>query len=197
VGESVSLVSSSTDASSPIIAYAWDLAGNGAFATGSPTMSTTFATPGNHLVQLRVTDANGISSLAAQTIPVEAARLALMQPFPIVRIASIGTRSGVKLRLLSVLAAPGVQITVKCKGRRCPVKSQSHLATAGKKARAVVTFHRFQRSLAAGVTLEISVTRAGEVGKYTRFYVRRGRLPLRSDACLAGLTIKPMACPSS
>jgi hypothetical protein len=197
VGETVSLVSGSSDAASPIISFAWDLAGNGSFAIGSPAMSTTFATPGNHLVQLRVTDANGLSSVAAQTIPVEAARLALMQPFPIVRIASTGTRSGAKLRLLSVLAAPGAQITVQCTGRRCPLRSQSHLAAAGKKGRAFVEFRRFERSLKAGVILEIRVTRAGVVGKYTRLRIRRGKLPLRTDACLAGLATKPIACPAS
>jgi PKD domain len=197
VGESVSIVSSSTDPASPIISYAWDLAGDGSFAIGGPGMSTTFATPGNHLVQLRVTNGDGISSLAASTIPVGSARLTLMQPFPVVRIASSRTSSGVKLKLLLVLASPDAQITVTCKGRRCPVKSQSHLATAGKKGRALIEFRRFERSLSAGVTLEIRITRAGEVGKYTRLYVRRGHLPLRSDACLSGLATKPIACPSS
>ena len=66
------MLSSSTDVASPITGFAWDLAGNGAFAAGGPVNSTSFSTPGKHLVQLRVTDANGASSVAAETIVVGA-----------------------------------------------------------------------------------------------------------------------------
>jgi large repetitive protein len=201
VGDTVSLVSSSTDSASPITAFAWDPAGTGAFAAGGPATSTTFSAAGNHRVQLRVTDANGLSSVASELIPVSAS-LPLMQPFPVVRIAGAGTRAGIKLRLLSVLAAPGAQITVQCKGRACPmrfqmVKVKSHVAKAGKRPSPFVEFRRFERFLAAGVTLEIRVSKAGVMGKYTRFVVRRGKLPLRFDACLAGIGVKPVGCPSS
>jgi len=64
VGERVSLVSGSTDAASPLTAFAWDLAGNGSFQAGRPQQSTSFATPGNKVVRLRATDANGASSVA-------------------------------------------------------------------------------------------------------------------------------------
>ncbi|HWW90657.1 MAG TPA: Ig-like domain-containing protein [Solirubrobacteraceae bacterium] len=201
VGQAVSFVSNSTDSVSPITAFAWDPAGTGAFAAGGPAMSTTFSSAGNHRVQLRVTDANGLSSVASQMIPVSSS-LPLMQPFPVVRIATTGTRSGVKLTLLSVLASPGAQITVQCRGRRCPlklqtVKVQSHIAKSMKRTSGSVEFQRFERSLAAGVILEIRVSKAGVMGKYTRFVVRRGKLPLRFDACVAGLEAKPVGCPSS
>jgi hypothetical protein len=201
VGQAVSFVSSSTDSASPITAFAWDPAGTGAFATGGPAISTTFSSPGSHRVQLRVTDANGLSGVASQMIPVSFS-LPLMQPFPIVRITSTGTRSGVKLTLLSVLASPGALITVQCKGRSCPVKAQavkvlSHVAKANKRLPAFIEFRRFERSLAAGVNLEIRVSKAGVMGKYTRFAVRRGKLPLRFDACLAGVGVRPVGCPSS
>ena len=195
-GESVSLVSSSTDPTSAITAFAWDVAGTGAFATGGPGTSTTFAAPGNHLVQLRVTDANGLSSVASATIPVGAPLFTLMQPFPIVRITSTGTRSGVRLRQLGVLAAPGAKITVICKGRACPAKSQSHMASVSRTRSGFIEFRRFERNLPAGVVLEIRVTRAGRVGKYTRFVVRRAKVPVRFDACLDGLLVKPVGCPA-
>ena len=54
-----------------------------------------------------------------------------------------------------------------------------------------------RRSLVAGVVLEIMITKPGEIGKYTRLAVRRGKLPLRFDACLAGTQTKPIGCPSS
>jgi large repetitive protein len=195
IGESVSLVSTSTDATSPITAFAWDLKGSGAFAPGAQAISTSFSTPGHHVVQLRVTDANGLSSVAAETIAVSSPRL--MQPFPIVRIAGSATRSGVKLRLLSVVAPAGARITVKCRGHGCPVKSQSRLAAVGKVGASPVEFRRFERSLGGGVILEIRVSKSGEIGKYTRFAVRRGKLPARLDRCLDPAGIRPMVCPSS
>jgi hypothetical protein len=195
-GESVSLVSSSTDPTSAITAFAWDVAGTGLFATGGPGTTTAFSTPGNHLVQLRVTDANGLSSVASATIPVGAPLFTLMQPFPIVRITSTRTRSGVRLRQLGVLAAPGAKITVICKGRACPAKSQSHMASVSRARSGFIEFRRFERNLPAGVVLEIRVTRAGRVGKYTRFVVRRGKVPVRFDACLDGLLVKPVGCPA-
>jgi hypothetical protein len=179
------------------VSFAWDIAGTGSFATGGPGMSTTFSTQGNHVVQLRVTDANGVSGVATRTIPVGAAALRLMQPFPIVRITSSATSSGVRLKLLGVLAAAGSRITVQCKGRACPTKTQSHVAAVHKPRTAFVEFKRFQRSLPAGVTLEIRISKAGAIGKYTRFVVRRGKRPVRFDACLAGSSIKPISCPSS
>jgi hypothetical protein len=197
VGESVSLVSSSSDASSPIISFAWDPTGTGAFATGGPGMSTIFTTAGNHVVHLRVTDANGSSNVATEAIPVSPPALPLMQPFPIVRITSTGTRSGIRLRQLSVLASRGAQITVQCRGRHCPLKAQSHMASASRGRSAFVEFKRFERSLAAGVILEIRVTKPGATGKYTRFTVRRGKVPVRSDSCLDGVTVRPVVCPSS
>src|SRR5262249_19366577 len=105
-GDRVSLASSSTDATSPITSLAWDLTGKGGFVPGAQTVSTSFSTPGNHLVRLRVTDASGLSGVAAETIAVTARPLIVMKPFPIVRIAGSATRSGVSLRLLSV-QAPG------------------------------------------------------------------------------------------
>jgi hypothetical protein len=70
-GESISLVSTSTDLTSPITAYAWDLADNGpfgAFKDGGPVTTTTFATPASHQARLRVTAADHLSSIAVETI---------------------------------------------------------------------------------------------------------------------------------
>src|ERR1019366_4053130 len=122
-GENVSLVSTSTDGTSPITAFAWALSSNGAFVAGKPLLTTSFSTPGGHVVRLRVTDANGLSSVATQTIQVTSTPLILMQPFPIVRIAGSETSSGVRLRLLTAQAPIGARVTVSCRGRGCPAKS--------------------------------------------------------------------------
>jgi hypothetical protein len=60
-----------------------------------------------------------------------------------------------------------------------------------------IEFPRFERLLPAGITLEIRVSRPGEVGKYTSFAIRRGKLPKRRDSCLDPGGVKPMPCPSS
>jgi hypothetical protein len=196
VGQAISLLSSSTDQSSPIHSFAWDLAGVGAFNPGSAAVTTSFATAGNHVVRLRVTAADGLSSVATETIPVGAARAALMDPFPIVRIASTDTKAGIRLRLLRVQAPAGARITVACQGRSCPLKSQRRVATPVRSGAPTYTFRRFERALRAGVVLEVRVWKAGVIGKYTRLAVRRGRLPQRVDECLDPGGVKPAVCPS-
>jgi hypothetical protein len=199
-GENVAIVSSSTDLASPITGFAWSLAGSGAFQAGKPLVTTSFTTPGNHVVRLRVTAASGASSIATETIPVSSVPLVLMQPFPIVRIAGSETSSGVTLRLLSAQAPAGSRITVTCSGHGCPAKSESRLAVSSSKKKGgavVVEFRRFERGLKAGVVLEIRISKPGMIGKFTRFTVRHGKLPERGDACLAPSAVKPIVCPST
>jgi hypothetical protein len=199
VGQNVSLVSNSTDASSPISAFAWDVLGGGPFAAGGPIRTTSFATAGQHIVRLQVTDAIGQSSVVARTINVISTPLALMQPFPIVRIAGSETSYGAKVKLLTVQAPIAARVTVTCRGRGCKTKSESRLAVASKNKRvaALLAFHRFERPLKAGVTLQIRVTKAGQIGKYTSFAIRRHKLPARTDACLRPTSSAPVACPTS
>jgi Bacterial Ig-like domain len=197
-GESVSLVSTASDVTSAITGLAWALTGSGPFQPGGAVLTTAFFAPGGHVVRLLVTNAHGLSSVAAETINVVGHRVLLMQPYPVVRLAGSQTRSGVKLRLLEVQQlAPGARITVRCKGRHCPVRSATRVAAANKLRVAAVEFRAFERSLRFGVTLEILVSAPGEIGKYTRFSVRRGKLPQRVDMCLDTSGIKPIACPAS
>ncbi|HEV7585258.1 MAG TPA: PKD domain-containing protein [Solirubrobacteraceae bacterium] len=197
-GEPVSIVSSSSDAASPITGTAWALNSDGPFQPGAAVLNTSFATPGAHVVRLLVTDANGFSTVATEAIPVISPRVLLMQPFPVVRIAGTETRSGVRLRLLRVQQTPaGVKVVIRCRGRGCPIKSQRRFAVANPRGVAPVDFRTFQRVLRAGVTLEVLVSKAGSIGKYTRFTVRRHRLPVRFDSCLDPLGLSPLACPPS
>jgi PKD repeat protein len=197
-GETVSLISSSTDATSPITATAWDLTSGGPFQSAGAVLTTSFSSPGAHAVQLRVTNAEGLSSVATETIHVVSPTLLLMQPFPVVRIAGTETASGVKLKLLEVQQMPaGARITLRCKGRGCPIKSATRVAVAGERGVAPVEFRRLERSLPFGLTLEILVSKPSEIGKYTRFTIRRGKLPRRVDMCLEPASLKPLVCPSS
>ena len=200
-GERVSLVSTSTDAASPITAFAWALTSNGAFSAGKPVLTTSFATSGRHVVRLRVTDTNGLSSVATETINVTTPAPILMQPFPIVRIAGSKTSYGAKVGLLTVQAPVASRVTVTCRGHGCTTKSESRVAVLGKsksRARAVLlAFRRFERSLRAGVVLQIRVSDPGEIGKYTSFTIRRHKLPVRVDACVWRSSPKPIRCPAS
>jgi hypothetical protein len=160
-------------------------------------------------VRLRATNGYGLSSTAAETINVVGPKVSLMQPYPVVRLAGSETRSGVRLRLLEVQQLPvGAHITVRCKargtpsrrartGRGCPARLASRVAAANRQGDTAVSFRAFERVLGVGVTLEILVSAPGEIGKYTRFTVRRGRLPLRVDMCLDVTGVKPIACPAS
>lgn len=197
-GEPVSLVSLSTDVASPITGIAWALTSNGPFQTGGPLLTISFSSPGGHVVRLLVTNANGLSSYATETINVVGSMPPLMQPFPVVRIAGTDTGSGVKLGLLTVQQIPaGAKITVRCKGRGCPIKVATRVAVASKRGVAAVEFRRFERSLPFGLTLEVLVSKPGEIGKYTRFAIRRSKLPERVDMCLDLAGAEPIVCPLS
>jgi hypothetical protein len=197
-GEAVSLVSSSTDAASPITSFAWALTSAGAFQDGGSVLSTSFSSPGAHVVRLRVTNAAGLASVASETIDVVGHITPLMQPFPVVRIAGSYDAAGVKLRLVRVQQLPaGARVTVRCKGHGCPLKSASHLAIQTKHGVAPIDLRRLERPLPAGVILEILISKPGEIGKYTRFKVRRAKLPERSDTCLNPAGTQPLVCPSS
>jgi hypothetical protein len=200
VGQAVSLASNSTGVSSPLSGFGWDV-GSNQFASGGPSVTTSFATPGAHVVRLQVSDANGLSSVAARTINVTAQALRLMQPFPIVRIAGSETSSGASVKLLTVQAPATTKVAVMCTGRGCKTKSESRIATASSKSRSkagaiMLAFPRFQRALQAGAMLQIRVSKAGEIGKFTSFRIRRNKLPVRIDACLQPTRSNPSPCPS-
>jgi hypothetical protein len=111
----------------------------------------------------------------------------------------ITTRSGgrLRLKLLSVEAPAGAKVAVVCNGKGCPVRSLSRVALRPKgkyTGLPVLSFPRLQHALPAGVALEIRVTEPGKIGKYTRFAVRKGRLPLRSDGCVSSTEPKAIPC---
>jgi hypothetical protein len=201
VGEPVSLVSTSSDPASPITSFAWSLAPSGAFSAGPPVLSTTFSTPGSHVVRLSVGDAAGRSATVAETIAVGPRAAIMMQPFPVVRIAGSQRPRRVIISLFSVQAPTGSRVSVRCRGRGCPARSRSVIASVGAgkgdAGVAVIVFRRFERSLRVGAALEVKVSREGQIGKYVRFAVRRGRLPLRVDKCLDPIEFKPIDCPKS
>lgn len=202
VGESVAFVSSSTDLASPITSFAWALSPSAAFAPGKPLLMTSFSTPGAQVVRLRVSDAAGRSSVATESVPVKARPAVLMSPFPIVRIAGSLTGNGARVNLLTVQAPVSARVTVLCRGPGCGTKSETRSAKASSSAKhktsaVLLSFGRFERSYRARTVLTILVAKPGKIGKFTTFVIRRHKLPLRTDACVAAGASHPIACTSS
>ncbi len=209
VGQKITLVSTSANGSSPIKTTAWDLSGNGSYTTIGTTTTVSFKTAGPHVVHLRVTDANGLTSTTQSTITV-AAPLLRIQPFPIVRIGGFLVGGGARITVLTVWAPPGVHITATCHGRGCPRGTIARVARAldagsarkrrhklvRKRGPVIVVLGSLERFLRAGAVIDIRVTQPGRIGKDTRFVIRRGKAPQRADRCLMPGGGGPVVCPS-
>lgn len=121
----------------------------------------------------------------------------LLAPFPVVRVAGVAFARGMRLRLLSVQQAPpGALVRVRCRGRGCPRHGASRTTVAGRNGVPAIVFRSFERFLRPGAVIEVFVTKAGLLGKYTRLRVRRGKVPERVDLCLDAAGVKPIACPA-
>jgi PKD repeat protein len=195
-GDLVQFTSLATDPDGPLVRQEWDLDNDGQFddATG-PVVSQRFASAGARTIALRVVDAHGATATAFSSVDVRprpAPPAKFISPFPVVRLAGIVTARGVRIRVLSVRAPRKAKILVRCRGRGCPARTQR----ARGRSRGVVRFRRFERSLRAGIRLEVLVTQAGRIGKYTRFQIRGRRPPGRVDLCLGPGGSKPRSCPS-
>ena len=198
-GDPIVLTSISADPDGPLVNQTWDLDGNGTFgdATG-PTAEVSFPDAGDHHVVLQVTDRDGATALAAVTIPVGERPAELLSPFPVVRVtAALGARR-TRIRELVINAPAGSTVTVRCLGRHCPFRSFARQADVQARSARIVRIRRLARyRLRPGTLIEIRVTKRGEVGKYTRFRIRKGRPPVRVDRCLPPGSRRPVMCPSS
>lgn len=121
-------------------------------------------------------------------------RLALLSPFPIVRIAGTVQGRGVIVRTLTVRAPRVATTTVRCRGRGCPKRSARVPSSA--KGPSPVRWLAGAR-LRTGAVIEIRVTQPNRIGKFTKFVVQRGRPPARIDACLRPGRQTPVSCPAS
>jgi PKD domain-containing protein len=191
-GDTIALVSTSADPDGPIVSQDWDLDGDGAFddAIGA-TASVSFEAPGTHPVGLLVTDRDGAANVATVAIPVAARPPEPITPFPVVRMAGSFGQSGIKIQQLLVRAPIGARVRVDCRGRGCPFRKMIRRARSE-----AIRIRRFAHHvLRPRAVIVIRVTKSGEVGKYTRFRIRKGRPPSRVDRCLLPGAKRPTACP--
>ena len=113
-----------------------------------------------------------------------------MNPFPRIEISGFIVRGGVHLRRLAVRAPRSSTVRVYCRGRTCPGRAWRE------RMRSDLLVVRRMRGqfLRAGTIIEMRVTAAGKIGKYTRFRIRRGVKPARVDHCLVPRQSKPARC---
>jgi PKD repeat protein len=200
VGEQVSLRSFSYDPNGDVASQRWDLDGDGDFDENvhGKTAFTVFSEKGERIVRLEVRDSKGGVQTETQTIVVKPqsddmftpSGLALMNPFPVVRLAGSVYPRGVRVRTLEAKAPKRSMVTVLCAGKSCP--SKKIVKTAKRKP---VSFKSMTRFLREGTTLSVSVRKGGQIGKYTRWLIRGGKLPLRKDLCLYPNRRKAARCP--
>jgi hypothetical protein len=112
----------------------------------------------------------------------------LIRPFPVVRIKGSTTETGARIDVLSVRAPKKARIRVRCRGFTCPNRVRKR--DGGRRR-----IGELERALAAGTVVTVRVMRPGKFGKYTRFVIRRGRPPERTDRCLRGTDRAPVPCP--
>jgi hypothetical protein len=113
----------------------------------------------------------------------------LAAPIMVVRFTGILTQRGARIRLLVVQAPRGASVSVRCHGGSCPVRQLRRVLTG-----ATLRVRELERSLNAGSVVEVRIRVAGSLGKYTRFQIRRGKLPIRRDACLRPGSTRPASC---
>ena len=215
VGAPVTFTATASDPDGSVAAIAWDLDGDGQFNDGTGAVVTrSFSTSGSRIVSVRATDNAGVATIAFRTIEVtgstsasslgqpaaggaptgsaSSAKLAMLTPFPVVRIRGVILRGSARLSLLSVRAPTGARVKVICHGGGCPKRKSLVLRVAsGKRS---VRVRSLERRLRRGAVIEVFITAPGRIGKYTRFTIRSNAAPARSDLCLQPGKAKPVAC---
>jgi PKD repeat protein len=191
VRELVTFTSTAVDPDGPIVAYEWDLDGDGAFDDGNQATAQSFwRRPGTYAVGLRVTDRDGATAVAAAPVVVAPRPAGVFSPSPLVRVVGQATATGAHLDLVSVTSPKGAHVGVRCKGGNCPYK-RKRFTSKGKR----VVLRKLARTYAAGTVIEVRVTKSETIGKFTRLRIRAGENPARLDRCLRpGQPNKPITC---
>jgi hypothetical protein len=115
-------------------------------------------------------------------------RPAYLRPFPIVRIRGYSTSAGTHVTLLSVRGPRSARVRATCVGHGCGAIAPVVLAPP-------VRVRAFERFFRAGTLLQIRVTEAASVGKYTSFRIRARHAPRRLDRCVLPWRWAPAPCP--
>jgi PKD repeat protein len=210
----VTFTATASDPDGTVAAIDWDIDGDGQFDDGTGAVVTrSFGISGSRVVSVRATDNAGVATIAFRTIEVtgssqgssgvagggsptsaSSAKLAMLSPFPVVRIRGVILRGSARLSLLLVKAPSGARVKVVCHGGGCPKQKSVVLRVASGKGS--VRVRSLERRLRAGAVIEVFVTAPGRIGKYARITIRANAAPARRDLCLLPGRAKPVACAS-
>jgi hypothetical protein len=138
--------------------------------------------------ELRVRDP---ARAAPDAVPVPAGGLvSFIRPFPVVRVAGRFTRRHTTVTHVSVRAPRGVRIRIECRGKGCAYRRRAMTSR-------LVRVRSLQGRYRPGAILVIRVTKPGQIGKYVRLHVRKGRAPMRIDRCLLPGERRAVRCPAA
>lgn len=116
--------------------------------------------------------------------------VSFIRPFPLVRVAGRFTRRYTTITLVSVRAPRGVRIRVRCRGKGCAYRRRAMTSR-------LVRVRSLQGRYRPGARIVIRVTKPGQIGKYVRLRIRKGRAPLRIDRCLMPGQSRAVRCPAA
>jgi hypothetical protein len=187
--------------------YQWlrcDLGGGSCVTVAGATGATyrLTAADAGHRLRVGVTARNSrpreatVFSAATAAVQRVAARrpagrgLRLLSPFPRIVLAGVVTRSGAAISEFTIRGPRGASIRIRCRGRGCPFRTKRLRLRRGR-----VRVHALERRLRAGITIEVTIGRRGFIGKFSRFRIRRGSVPARTDLCLRPAARRPTRCP--
>jgi PKD repeat protein len=192
-GEQVTFTSVSTDADGPIVAYQWDLDGDGVFDDGTQeTALHMWRRAGSYPVALRVVDRDGATDVVQAVVLVAKKPVGVFSRAPLVRIVGQPTATGARLNLVTVSSPKGAHVGVRCKGHGCPYK-RKRFTSKGKR----VNLRKLAGTYRAGAVIEVRVTKSNTIGKFTRIRIRAGKNPARIDCSIQpGKPNKPTGCQS-
>jgi hypothetical protein len=127
--------------------------------------------------------------------PLVAGGAPVLRPFPVVRIRGQLTLFGARVTLLGVRAPRGSLIATRCGGGSCPARRLVRRTSVTRQRLSLTRLQPLERRLRAGTRLDITVRKAGYIGKWTTIVIRLGRPPQRSDRCVNPGARRPTACP--
>jgi hypothetical protein len=175
-----------------------------ATATATSTATSTSTSTATVVATTNATSTNGTTSVQQTTetsgktftlqplpatTPGPTAPAGLAAPLMVVRFTGVLTKAGARIRLLVVQAPVGARVAVRCTGRSCPTRKLTRVVSGSN-----LRVRRFERPLRAGTVVVVRIRVHNAIGKYTRFQIRRGRIPTRRDACLRPGSTRPAPC---
>jgi chitodextrinase len=220
VGEEVTFTGGS-DPDGDLVTRLWDF-GDGTTDTG-PTPSHAYASAGDYIATLTVTDSHGAPAQTFQSVPVRARSVSEPAPttgevggskpsFPAPTGIAPAPRTGATgpfpmrpfpvVRIAGAVLPRGALIRILSvrgpRGMQVRVRCRGRSCPVGSttltSARRLARLHRFERWLEAGTKLELFVRKPGVIGKYTSFLIRAGAPPKRVDLCLFPARRSPRRC---